>query len=443
MQIPLSVLDTRKKEWQDRNRWWKSHFGIQSELGREDTKSKTRFWDSEGVSIFDAYLTELMYKWFIHPGGKILDPFAGGSVRGIVAEELGFKYTGIELSEKQVKSNLEQSTKPNWLIGDSKKVLPTLTDEFDFIWTCPPYYDLEIYSNNPSDISNMGVDEFDKNYFDILNHSVRLLKPNRFLGIVVSEVREPSITGKYSSGAYRGLVRKTIENLEKCGLIFYNDMVLINPSGHTAKVAGTFFNRNRKIASTHQNVLIFCKGNPDIATEWINNGDSWYCEIKGKLYRSLREAAISINPDKLVASEVERRCLSRKWVHKDWQIIGSETKPLIQCSVNSVPFESPSQLSKVIPIDITEDEARQRIHSTNLKYRNWKVEVPENWEHYSYDDIEKMWETIRCDITLPVISCEGINFTSQIEAANYFGISRERVRQKLNDSKYTDWIRIL
>lgn len=443
MDSPLSILNTRKKEWRKRSEWWKSVYNIQSELGREDTISKTRFWDDSGVSVFDPYLNELIYTWFVHKGGLILDPFAGGSVRGIIAEELGYSYTGIDLSRKQIESNYKQSDKPNWIVGDSEKVLPTLTSTFDFIWTCPPYYDLEIYSDDPSDISNMNVDDFDEKYYKILKESVTLLKDNRFFGIVLSEVREPSVTGKYSIGAYRGLIRKTIEYLESVGMSFYNDMILINPSGQTARVAKTFFSRNRKVASTHQNVLIFCKGNPDIATEWIERGDTYFCSVNGNLYRSFREAAISINPDKLVASEVERRCKSRKWDYKDWQVIGDETKPCIQYSVNGVPFESPKQIEENIPLNLSDDEIRQRIHSTNMKYRHWKVEEPTDWDMYRYKDIEKMWDTVDYVEELPVISCSGHKFTSQVEASKFFGLSRERVRQKLNDDRYKDWIRLV
>ena len=42
-----------------------------------------------GTSIFDPVLCELAYRWFCPPGGVVLDPFAGGSVRGIVASKLG------------------------------------------------------------------------------------------------------------------------------------------------------------------------------------------------------------------------------------------------------------------------------------------------------------------------------------------------------------------
>ena len=84
MITPFSVLDTRTKEWKQRKEYWITTYGIQSELGREDTQSKTIFWDSPtNVSVFDPTLCEVMYEWFSPKGGSVLDPFAGGSVRGL------------------------------------------------------------------------------------------------------------------------------------------------------------------------------------------------------------------------------------------------------------------------------------------------------------------------------------------------------------------------
>lgn len=37
---------------------------------------------STGTSIFDPVICEIAYRWFCPPGGTVLDPFAGGSVRG-------------------------------------------------------------------------------------------------------------------------------------------------------------------------------------------------------------------------------------------------------------------------------------------------------------------------------------------------------------------------
>ena len=54
------------------------------------------------TSIFDPVLTELSYRWFNIEGGRILDPFAGGSVRGIVAAKLNMPYVGNDLSEAKL-----------------------------------------------------------------------------------------------------------------------------------------------------------------------------------------------------------------------------------------------------------------------------------------------------------------------------------------------------
>ena len=264
---PFSILDTRTAEWKKRKNWWLLNHKIQSELGRENTESKTMFWDTDAnVSVFDPVLCETMYDWFSPKDGKVLDPFAGGSVRGIVAEGLGRSYTGIDISEEQIKANKLQSDKPNWIVGDSRKVVPTLTDEYDFIFTCPPYHDLEVYSDNPRDISNMPYNRFLTSLNSILTHSVSKLKDNRFVAIVVSEIREQSTTRNYKIGKYRGFVPSVIEMCEEMGLSFYNDMILYNSQGQASRVSKTYFNRNKKIASVHQNILIFVK---NISKLWV------------------------------------------------------------------------------------------------------------------------------------------------------------------------------
>ena len=431
---PFSILDTRTKEWKDRKNWWILNHKIKSELGRENTESKTMFWDTDAnVSVFDPVLCETMYDWFSPKDGKVLDPFAGGSVRGIVAEGLGRSYTGIDISEEQIKANKLQSDKPNWIVGDSRKVVPTLTNEYDFIFTCPPYHDLEVYSDNPKDISNMPYNRFLTSLNSILTHSVSKLKDNRFVAIVVSEIREQSTTRNYKIGKYRGFVPSVIEMCEEMGLSFYNDMILYNSQGQASRVSKTYFNRNKKIASVHQNILIFVKGNPDIATEEINGGTP-ICRVNGKEYLSFRHAAIDIDPIEFFGSEIERRCKSTKSKYKDWQIIGNETKPTIKYEVGGVPFESPLQISELC--DLSEQECRNRIESNNPSYRHWKR--TNEWD-ITYNDMEELW---KCKIVMrfPIISCEDMVFYSLKDAANHFKLSSERIRQKLNDDSHQTYL---
>jgi len=434
---PFSILDTRSKEWQERKRWWINTYNIQSELGREDTESRARFWEDNTVSIFDATLCEKMYEWFCPKEGRVLDPFAGGSVRGIVATEMGFIYNGIDLSDEQIEANKKQSDKPNWITGDSEWVIDSIYDKTqDFVFTCPPYYDLEKYTDNPADLSNMNADSFDKKYYSILKKAAAKLKDNRFFAVVVSEVREQSVTGNYKIGKYKGLVWKTIRACEEAGLHFYNDMILFNSQHQAARVVDTYFKRNRKVASVHQNILVFVKGNPDIAAEDIEWDGTYECVVDGKQYKSFREAAISINPNELVATEVQRRCRSTKSKYKEWQIIGEETKPDIKYEVDGIPFENPKQISELIGGDMSESMARNYIESNNPKYRHWKK--ADGWD-ITYEEMQDLWEkNIRLE--LPIISCDGKQFYSIIDAANHFGCSDERIRQKLKSEKHTDYI---
>ena len=97
-----------------------------------------------GTSVFDPVLCEIVYSWFCPQGGAILDPFAGGSVRGIVAARMGYVYTGIDLSRRQIEANQQQAAEivpqhcPNWIVGDSAYVRDLASGPFDLVFTCPP-----------------------------------------------------------------------------------------------------------------------------------------------------------------------------------------------------------------------------------------------------------------------------------------------------------------
>lgn len=276
---PLSVLDTRQGYWQDRKREWAS-LGIKSEVGREanlltalnDLSEKvagTRVSNDE--STFDPFLCEILYTWFTKKNYKVLDPFAGGSVRGIVASVCGLDYTGIDLRQEQVKANEEQLyilnkfdglTAPTWLIGDSANMDNLLDEDYktDFIFSCPPYFDLEVYSKLENDLSNMSVDDFSKTYKNIIKKACNRLKENRFACFVIGENRN-------KQGNYNNLIGLTIESFIESGLSFYNEMSLINMVGSKALTCAESMSKSRKVGKCHQNVLVFVKGDGRKATE--------------------------------------------------------------------------------------------------------------------------------------------------------------------------------
>jgi hypothetical protein len=277
---PFTVLDTRQGYWQERRRAWLS-LGLQSELGRsgqlirQATERKGRgadydlskgenAWGGSGTSIFDPVLCELALRWWAPEGGRVLDPFAGGSVRGLVAAKLGHPYTGIDLAAAQLEANRAQAAailapeepQPLWLHGDTVQVLPTLEAQaYDMVLTCPPYHDLEVYSSDPADLSNVPWGQFVELYAQAMAASARLLRPERFAVWVVSEIRDPA-------GYCRGLVPLTIQVAEAAGLRLYNEAILVNSAGSLPLRVTRYMEASRKLGRMHQNVLCFVKGSP-------------------------------------------------------------------------------------------------------------------------------------------------------------------------------------
>ena len=218
-----------------------------------------------GTSIFDPVITYIFYKWFTPKNGIILDPFAGGSVRGIVASVLGRGYVGVDLRPEQVAANQIQAKNicgdkfkhPKWIVGDSlnirKLVKDTEPEGFDGIFSCPPYFDLEQYSEDERDLSNMSRADFEDNYFKIINRSVKLLKDNRFACFVIGEVRD-------KTGEYMDLYSLTTQCFKEAGCRYYNRAILITAVGSLPLRVQRQFIKSGKLGNTHQDVIIFVKG---------------------------------------------------------------------------------------------------------------------------------------------------------------------------------------
>lgn len=291
---PFTVLDGRSGLWNERKRYWLDQ-GLTSHIGRSENlvyarsaqspqvyeaKNKLEakigrsltwpeFFDlapghekAKGTSVFDPVLCELVYRWFCPQGGSVLDPFAGGSVRGFVADRLGLHYTGVDLREEQVEANrlTNVSEHCRWVAGDSCRIDELAHGEYDLVFSCPPYGDLEIYSDDPNDLSTMDYGKFRDALSGIVAKSLVLLKENRFAVFVVSEFRD-------KSGFYRNFISDTISAFTEAGANYYNEAVLVNHIQGTAIRVGKSFSTTRKLGKVHQNVLVFVKGDPRLATE--------------------------------------------------------------------------------------------------------------------------------------------------------------------------------
>src|SRR4030095_15970891 len=144
----------------------------------------------------------------------------------------------------------EQATKivpdrhPRWIVGDSRKLAEIAPGEYDFVFSCPPYFDLEIYGDDERDLSN--ADDYQKflaDYRDIIGQSIAMLRDDRFACFVVGDIRD-------KKGLYRNFVSDTIAAFQTAGAMLYNDAVLVTSVGSLPIRVGRQFESGRKLGKT-------------------------------------------------------------------------------------------------------------------------------------------------------------------------------------------------
>lgn len=179
----------------------------------------------------------------------VLDPFGGVGSTAKACELLGRICTSIELQENFHNLSIQRletevgkgtSQKHNFINGDTREVLKTLeTSSVDFVVTSPPYWgilnkkadykvlkervanDLSTrYSDDDEDLANISsYDEF----LNILVNEVfmecaRILKPKKYMCLVVSDFRNKSEYISFHSDLIQSLNKRTTQDGYKVSL---------------------------------------------------------------------------------------------------------------------------------------------------------------------------------------------------------------------------------
>jgi hypothetical protein len=147
----------------------------------------------------------------------------------------------------------------------------------DLVFSCPPYADLEVYSDDPQDLSTLPYSEFIAAYREIIAKSCALLKNDSFSCFVVGEVRD-------KKGNYYNFVGDTVTAFIDAGLNYYNEAILVTACGSLPIRAGKQFISGRKIGKTHQNILVFVKGDGKKAADKCG-----FIEVNESIFDSLED----------------------------------------------------------------------------------------------------------------------------------------------------------
>lgn len=283
--LPWSVLRQDSPAWQTRKRWWRTlgdGLGVDTPQPRAHAASMAATGRhgavSGGVSSFDPHLAELLYSWFCPPGGLVVDPCAGGAVRGLVAAHLGYRYLGVDLSGPQVDANRALCDRwlarglldgwPRWRLGDGRDLVDRVGDERgDYAICCPPYHNRERYSDHPDDLSTMRWPAFVDAHAALVQAAVDALAEDRFVTWVISDVRD-------HRGHLRGLPALAAEHLRAAGAHVVNEQVLVAPTGTLRKLMRPAWEAARTTTRHHQWVITAVKGDRRAATRAIVGGAS-------------------------------------------------------------------------------------------------------------------------------------------------------------------------
>ena len=245
---PFSVINTHKSYYKKLvDKWKKYGLGI-SAIGRNNNligvQSNIDGTKTIGTSIFNPALANIVYEWFLDEPSTVFDPFCGGPERGIVAAELGHKYIGIDIREEQIQANYNafQNTKCKWIVSDATE---HNYPNCDMIFTCPPYYNLEVYSDLQNDLSNQ------ESYNDFINlYKIVIEKcckaSHNWVCFVVGNIRE-------NQNLIIDFPGDTIRVFNEYGYGLLNEIIIYAVG--SASVRTNF--KNKKLTNVHQKILVF------------------------------------------------------------------------------------------------------------------------------------------------------------------------------------------
>lgn len=208
-------------------------------------------------SVFPAPLVEwILLRYAPSEGGKVLDAFAGGVPRAMVASIMGYEYHGFEIRQEQIDENNRVLQRLKLTNAHYHKADGRFLDEtgrlglFDIALTCPPYYNLEVYSTLTDDLSNLNsYDEFNAGMMFCARAHRKMMKPKAFVCIVVGPFRD-------STGEIVDFRAHTVDNFREAGFIFHQEIILSKNFGSAAKRSTNSW-RGLKLVPIHEFLLVF------------------------------------------------------------------------------------------------------------------------------------------------------------------------------------------
>lgn len=214
---------------------------------------------SVSTSVFSPAIAAWILNLWAPPECLIFDPFAGGGTRAVMAGKSGRSYVGTEIRIEEVEvvrkrlERLEVGPSVQLIHGDAMHAADLVgAGVADFLYTCPPYWNMEEYGGGPEDLSGMGWEEFCRCLDVVAAQCWQILKPGSYAVWVVGLHRFPD--------KRLATIHHEVTRAHTAVGFHYREEVMIHHAGTgSIRRVGMFEKGNRLLIRQHEYVQVFLK----------------------------------------------------------------------------------------------------------------------------------------------------------------------------------------
>lgn len=212
-------------------------------------------------SIFNPAVAAWLLNCYAPSSGVCLDPFAGGGTRAIMAAKHGLRYVGTELRRAECAAVRERCERAGVdhsveiIEGDARHLAAYIGKSVgDFLLTCPPYHDLEVYGGGPADLSMCAdYDAFCAALGEVVTATRDALKPGAKSCWVIGMTRDR--TGELLP-LHHAIARA---HASVGGFRFKEEIVLHVQNTGAIQRIGQFDKGDRRLVRVHEYALVFVR----------------------------------------------------------------------------------------------------------------------------------------------------------------------------------------
>ncbi len=223
------------------------------------------------ASVLDPTACEIIVRMFMPTNGvRVYNPFGGGVQMGFVAGGCGYEYLSSEIRQNQCDANnalCQDFPNVKWLKSDTSKFTPK--QNYDLIFSCPPYYKVEKYidydgKSPEGELNSLPTyEQFRDMLFEGYKRAISVMNDNTFFVVMTGDSRNKD-GGYYGSDAEHELFFK------EQGLHIYNKIIYLE-SEFTRRATAKKTLNSRKYPKCEQRIYVFYKGDTSKIKELYPN----------------------------------------------------------------------------------------------------------------------------------------------------------------------------